>query len=386
MTAIQIADSFDSFAIDHTPDGWPAVQQKQLTEAAAELRRLEAQLQKETAARQAAQIEAEALKERLVRADAEKCAAVLAERIAPNAPVQEPEKLNPLTQLQVAYVMGLRDSNSALQAAPVQEPSAWLPMDTAPKDGTHVFLQVEFEDHAMEDGPTRQQTIGSNTSENDGGPDEWQFAGWDWVHDRYTQGVGTPVSWLPKTALLALVQQPAMQEPECYKWEEYCKWAKGWGWDTCESEYDPRLPEYAKYHEGTDFDGPNVRNFRALYTAPQAQQPAPPADVPMLTAGELNLARQWFGCIQDINGGWLDTEDFKLAIRLYEMCGMRVPDSVRQKAGLPLKMTPLETETVIALCDEIERLREVLQHMLSSDRISSGERGLINQVLNGAKQ
>ena len=116
MTAIQIADSFDSFAIDHTPDGWPAVQQKQLTEAAAELRRLEAQLQKETAARQAAQIEAEALKERLVRADAEKCAAVLAERIAPNAPVQEPEKLNPLTQLQVAYVMGLRDSNSALQA------------------------------------------------------------------------------------------------------------------------------------------------------------------------------------------------------------------------------------------------------------------------------
>lgn len=90
MTAIQIADSFDSFAIDHTPDGWPAVQQKQLTEAAAELRRLEAQLQKETAARQAAQIEAEALKERLVRADAEKCAAVLAERIAPNAPVQEP--------------------------------------------------------------------------------------------------------------------------------------------------------------------------------------------------------------------------------------------------------------------------------------------------------
>lgn len=62
--------------------------------------------------------------------------------------------------------------------------------------------------------------------------------------------------------------------------------------------------------------------------------------------------------------------------------------AIREHAGdiLPLKMTPLETETVIALCDEIERLREVLQHMLSSDRISSGERGLINQVLNGAKQ
>lgn len=42
--------------------------------------------------------------------------------------------------------------------------------------------------------------------------------------------------------------------------------------------------------------------------------------------------------------------------------------------------------TVKTMCDEIERLREVLQHMLSSDGISSGERGLINQVLNGAKQ
>ena len=39
MNAIQIADSFDSFAIDNTPDGWPAVQQKQLTEAALMLRK-----------------------------------------------------------------------------------------------------------------------------------------------------------------------------------------------------------------------------------------------------------------------------------------------------------------------------------------------------------
>lgn len=37
------------------------------------------------------------------------------------APEAKPEKLNPLTQLQVAYVMGLRDANSAPQPAPVQE-------------------------------------------------------------------------------------------------------------------------------------------------------------------------------------------------------------------------------------------------------------------------
>ncbi len=86
------------------------------------------------------------------------------------------------------------------QTAPVQEP-VWLPMDAAPKDGTHVFLLVEFEDHAMEDATGPQLTIGSNTSENDGGPDEWQFAGWNWEHDCYTQGVGNPVGWLPMTVL-----------------------------------------------------------------------------------------------------------------------------------------------------------------------------------------
>lgn len=39
MNALQIADSFDLYAADHTPDGWPAVQQKQLTEAALMLRK-----------------------------------------------------------------------------------------------------------------------------------------------------------------------------------------------------------------------------------------------------------------------------------------------------------------------------------------------------------
>lgn len=39
MNAIQIADSFDLYAAYHAPDGWPAVQQKQLTEAALMLRK-----------------------------------------------------------------------------------------------------------------------------------------------------------------------------------------------------------------------------------------------------------------------------------------------------------------------------------------------------------
>ncbi len=130
-------------------------------------------------------------------------------------------------------------------------------------------------------------------------------------------------------AIKAALDAPAertVQEPECYKWEEYCKWAKGWGWDTCESEYDPRLPEYAKYHEGTDFDGPNVRNFRALYTAPQAQQPAPPADVPMLTDEELSAI------YKQANGEDVGKAQPLTTQRIFK--AMRAA-SVRQKAGLP---------------------------------------------------
>lgn len=77
-----------------------------------------------------------------------------------------------------------------------------------------------------------------------------------------------------RTALAEPAVEP--QKPECYKWEEYRKWAKGWGWDTCETEYDPRLPENARYHKGTEFNDPEqVRNFRALFTSPP-----PPAEVP----------------------------------------------------------------------------------------------------------
>ena len=38
--ALRIAYCFEGFAIDHTPNGWPAIRQQQLNEAAAELRRL----------------------------------------------------------------------------------------------------------------------------------------------------------------------------------------------------------------------------------------------------------------------------------------------------------------------------------------------------------
>lgn len=45
MNAIQIAESFDLFAADHTPEGWPPVQQRHLTEAALMLRKQHEEIQ-----------------------------------------------------------------------------------------------------------------------------------------------------------------------------------------------------------------------------------------------------------------------------------------------------------------------------------------------------
>lgn len=71
------------------------------------------------------------------------------------------------------------------------------PMQTAPRDGTIIRLLVQFEDHPLEDDNTKPLwTIGGNSFDNTG-EDLWQFAGWCWTHDRFTDGVGTPVGWLP---------------------------------------------------------------------------------------------------------------------------------------------------------------------------------------------
>lgn len=72
-------------------------------------------------------------------------------------------------------------------------------MDIAPKDGTMISLFVDYsaEDagDALEDA-SQAWTIGFNQFEHTG-VDEWQFAGWDWEHDCFTEGRGTPIGWLP---------------------------------------------------------------------------------------------------------------------------------------------------------------------------------------------
>ncbi|MCL6701123.1 hypothetical protein [Pseudomonas sp. T1.Ur] len=71
----------------------------------------------------------------------------------------------------------------------------WRDMESAPKDGTLLRLLVSFDEHSTEDAD-EAPTIGANNFDNDG-EDAWRFAGWCWTHDHFTQGVGTPVGWLP---------------------------------------------------------------------------------------------------------------------------------------------------------------------------------------------
>ena len=93
------------------------------------------------------------------------------------------------------------------------------PMDTAPRDGTLVRLLVEFEEHqTVDDSTGTAWTIGANT--NDLHPDQpaaWQFAGWCWSHDHFTEGKGTPIAWLPMItgeATLREQRQSAWRAPD----------------------------------------------------------------------------------------------------------------------------------------------------------------------------
>lgn len=73
------------------------------------------------------------------------------------------------------------------------------PMDTAPTDGTMVRLLVDFTSNATEDTAGPAWTIGSNNDSNVMADERvgWQFAGWCWTHDHFTEGQGAPIGWLP---------------------------------------------------------------------------------------------------------------------------------------------------------------------------------------------
>ena len=82
------------------------------------------------------------------------------------------------------------------ESTPWLQRARWQPIETAPKDGRLLRLLVEFTDHATEDTTAAAPTIGHNDLDGTG-DDRWQFAGWCWSHDHWTEGEGKPVAWLP---------------------------------------------------------------------------------------------------------------------------------------------------------------------------------------------
>jgi len=62
-----------------------------------------------------------------------------------------------------------------------------------------------------------------------------------------------------------------------------------------------------------------------------------------LTETELEICRQWFNNVQDVNGGYLTPADYLLAEKLYTRLGMRIPSSI---TGITKNGGhPAETET-----------------------------------------
>lgn len=47
-----------------------------------------------------------------------------------------------------------------------------------------------------------------------------------------------------------------------------------------------------------------------------------------ITAEQANIFRQWFDSLQDTHPEFLDQEDYKLAAKLYEICDMKLPNSI----------------------------------------------------------
>lgn len=110
------------------------------------------------------------------------------------------EKLRRTPMPIVNVIPLMQEAADALAASPAAgAPETWRDMASAPKDGTLLRLLVDFEDHATEDSSEPCATIGANNLDHTD-VDEWQFAGWSWQQDCWTQGVGKPVGWLPMLA------------------------------------------------------------------------------------------------------------------------------------------------------------------------------------------
>ncbi|MGI4942053.1 MAG: hypothetical protein ACRYHQ_16080 [Janthinobacterium lividum] len=49
-----------------------------------------------------------------------------------------------------------------------------------------------------------------------------------------------------------------------------------------------------------------------------------------LSREDIDLIRQWFNNVQDVNPQYLERQDYDLAQRIYEHLGHRVPNSIKR--------------------------------------------------------
>jgi hypothetical protein len=93
--------------------------------------------------------------------------------------------------------------------------NGWLPIETAPKDGTLLLLlikETEISKDSLDDVFTGDysRTIGINNLDNDE-QDRWQIVGWDWCHSIFVDKEETPSYWKP------FPYEPFNQRQECYE-------------------------------------------------------------------------------------------------------------------------------------------------------------------------
>ncbi len=59
----------------------------------------------------------------------------------------------------------------------------------------------------------------------------------------------------------------------------------------------------------------------------------------MLTNEELDLVRQWFDAVADLNPSYLDEADYALALKIYAVLGAKGPGPIRRaKRAAPGEM------------------------------------------------
>lgn len=68
-----------------------------------------------------------------------------------------------------------------------------------------------------------------------------------------------------------------------------------------------------------------VKKIEAMVSAQPARE--------LLTPAELDLCRQWFDAVQDLNAPYLTKPDYMLAEKLYRALEMRVPSGITAQAG-----------------------------------------------------